>query len=362
MMRWLAGLAIIFVTPVLLLLVLPAPIEPESWIPDPNPGFSGPFLINDQLASTEHLLAGAGEGPEDIACAGAGVLYTGFSDGRIIRIAADGSFTELANTGGRPLGMQLDASGALIVADGVRGLLSVTPQGDVSVLTDKVGDESSDTFGEKKILFADDLDIAGDGNIWFSDASMRHGYKHSMYNFLEGSRTGRLLRFNPATKETSVELDGLFFANGVALGPNDEYVLVNETGTGRIHRLWLRGSNAGQRDLFASELPGMPDNISFNGHDTFWVGMPGPRADVDAMASLPLLRKLLSFLPLEILGGPREAFSMVLGLGLDGRPKYNLQATRGAQASYHTITSANECDKRLYFGSISMSAIGRYLH
>ena len=36
-------------------------------------------------------------------------------------------------------------------------------------------------------------------------------------------------------------MSGLFFANGVTLGPNEDYVLVNETGMGRVHRLWLKG-------------------------------------------------------------------------------------------------------------------------
>ena len=29
-------------------------------------------------------------------------------------------------------------------------------------------------------------------------------------------------------------MEGLFFANGVTLGPNEDYVLVNETGMGRV--------------------------------------------------------------------------------------------------------------------------------
>ena len=101
-------------------------------------------------------------------------------------------------------------------------LLAVSAQGEIEVLTDSVDGE--------KMLFVDDLDIAADGTIWFSDASTRHGYAHSMYDFLEGRPTGRLLSYDPASGETRVRLDKLFFANGVALGPDDEYVLVNETG------------------------------------------------------------------------------------------------------------------------------------
>ncbi len=102
----------------------------------------------------------------------------------------------------------------------------------------------------RKMLFPDDLDIAAVGTIWFSEASTRFDRINVVYNMLEGSATGRLISYAPATSKTRVELDGLFFANGVALEPADEYVLVTETGNGRIHRRWLKGDRKGQRDLF----------------------------------------------------------------------------------------------------------------
>jgi len=348
-MRWLLGLAVAIMAGTGLLLVLPAPIDPVSWTPDPNPGLTGPFEPNRQLADTELLLEGVGVGPEDVACAAAGVHYTGFEDGRIVRFDATGTPTELANTGGRPLGMQLDAAGRLIVADAIRGILAVSGTGEIEVLTDSVAGE--------KMLFVDDLDIAADGTIWFSDASTRHGYANSMYDFLEGQPTGRLLSYDPASGATRVRLDKLFFANGVALGPDDEYVLVNETGAGRIHRLWLKGAKAGQRDLFASGLPGTPDNISFNGRDTFWVAMPMLRDAADALAGYPLVRKLLSHLPSEFLGAGVTPYSFVVGLDLNGEVIQNLQ---DINAGFHMITSANECDGSLYLGSVIMPAVGRY--
>ena len=348
-MRWLLGLVVAVVAGVLLLLVLPAPIDPVSWTPDPNPGLTGAFEPNLQLAETERLLEGVGVGPEDVACAPDGVRYTGYEDGRIVRFDAAGTATEFANTGGRPLGMQLDAAGRLIVADAVRGVLAVTDAGEVEVLTDSVNG--------KKMLFVDDLDIAADGTIWFSDASTRHGYTHSMYNFLEGQPTGRLLSYDPVSGATRVHIDKLFFANGVALGPDDGYVLVNETGAGHIQRLWLKGAKAGQRDLFASGLPGTPDNISFNGSDTFWIAMPSLRAAADALAGLPQLRKVIAHLPIKTLQAAASPYSFVLGLGLDGEVVQNLQ---DSNASYSMITSANECNGSLYLGSIHMPAVGRY--
>jgi sugar lactone lactonase YvrE len=348
-MRFVLGLVVAIIAGISLLLALPAPIDPVSWTPDPNPGLTGHFEPNRQLAETEFLLDGLGVGPEDVACTPSGGYYTGFEDGRIVFFDAAGDYTERMNTGGRPLGMQLDAAGRLIVADAIRGILAVSGTGEIEVLTDSVAGE--------KMLFVDDLDIAADGVIWFSDASTRYDYAHSMYDFLEGQPTGRLLSYDPASGETRVHLDKLFFANGVALGPNDDYVLVNETGAGRIHRLWLKGEKAGQRDLFASGLPGTPDNISFNGRDMFWVAMPMLREASDALAGYPLLRKLLSHLPVESLGAGATPYSLVIGLNLNGEVIQNLQ---DIDAGFHMITSANECDGKLYLGSVMMSAVGRY--
>jgi len=349
-MRLILGIvSLLLLSGVLLLALFPAPIDPVAWEPDPDPGLTGHFTPNDRLANVERLLVGVGVGPEDVACGPGGVRYTGFHDGRIVRFGQDGSFSELANTGGRPLGMQLDGAGRLIVADALRGLLAVSPDGAIEVLTDAVNGQ--------KILFVDDLDIAADGTIWFSDASARYDYHENIYDFLEGRPSGRLLSYNPSNGETRVHMTDLFFANGVALGPDDEFVLVNETGRGRINRLWLKGKKTGQKELFISSLPGTPDNLSFNGRDTFWVALPALRVGVDRMAGQPGLRKLLSRLPLETLASDVPRYSFVVGLGLEGNVKYNLQDTA---AGFNNITSANECEGSLFLGSLSMPAVARY--
>jgi sugar lactone lactonase YvrE len=346
-MRWLAGLLLIVVVVVVVLLALPAPIDPVSWTPDPNPGLSGEFAANDRLSGVERLMEGSVIGPEDIACAADGTVFTGLEDGRIVQLLADGSHREVANTGGRPLGMEFDSAGRLIVADAMKGLVAIDPQQQVSVLADSVDGT--------KIAFADDVDVAGDGTIWFSDATT-YDFQHTMYAFLEGRPNGRLLSYDPATGKTAVRMDGLLFANGVAVGPDDSYVLVNDTATGRIHRLWLKGEKAGQRDLFLANLPGTPDNISFNGSDTFWIAMPGLRASLDASAQLPWLRKLVSHLPQEVLNQGAEPYAFVIAVGLDGKVRQNLQNTG---PGYNMITSANECSGNLYLGSVTQPALAR---
>jgi sugar lactone lactonase YvrE len=260
---------------------------------------------------------------------------------------ADGSGVEtFVQTGGRPLGMKFDARGNLIVADAFRGLLSVSPDRKITLLADTVNGE--------RMLFPNDIAIAADGTVWFSDASRHFDQHHWMLDFLEGRATGRLLRYDPRTGRVEVVLDRLMFANGVALGP--EYVLVNETLAARITRYWLRGPKAGQSDVFALALPGYPDNLTYNGRGMFWVAVPSPRnSALEALAGWPFLRKVAQRLPAQLREQKLGRMAWVLGINTDGRVVHHLQDPAGR---YGPVTSAIEANGRLYFGSIGTAAIG----
>ena len=325
--------------------VTSAPIIPLAWDAPENPGLNGAFAPNEALTAVSTLPM-PGIGPEDVACAADGSFYSGLVDGRIMHWQAGGSPREFANTGGRPLGMVFNADGDLVVADAVRGLIKVTSDGEVVTLANE--------YMGRPLKFVDDLDIATDGTIWFSDASMRFGFDQTLLDFFEGSMTGRLFSYQPATGELHVHLDGLFFANGVTLGPDESYVLINETGLGRVHRLWLKGERAGQHDFFIENLPGTPDNINYDGRDTMWIAMPSLRDGIDGFAQTPFLRKLISVLPESALASAANISSFVIGVNLQGQVIHNLQdPARG----YNYITSATPCGDTLWLGSLHMPAI-----
>jgi len=180
---------------------------------------------------------------------------------------------------------------------------------------------------------------------------------HWINDFWEGRATGRLLCHDPTTGETRVVLDNLLFANGVALGPDEAFVLVNETLAARIVRYWLKGPKAGTDELFIGGLPGYCDNLSFNGDGIFWVAIPAPRSDLlEQLAGSPFLRQLIFRLPERLKSAIQEKTGWIIGLDANGQVKYNLRETSG---TYSTITSVNEFDCRLYLGSIEMRSVGR---
>nr|WP_178131275.1 SMP-30/gluconolactonase/LRE family protein [Pseudomonas sp. C1C7] len=326
------------------LLLMPTKVRPVAWTPPPAPSLTGGvYAENQRLKGVKPVGAVDIDGPEALLLED-DMLLTGLHDGRVLRTSLDGKTrTVLADTGGRPLGLARHPNGLLVIADAVKGLLSLDAQGRLVAMTTAAGGVP---FG-----FTDDVVIDKPGHYaYFTDASSRFGYGSDSDAIIEHGGDGRLLRYDFQTGKTAVLLEKLEFANGVALGPDDAFVLVNETGAYRITRYWLNGPKAGTQDVFIDNLPGLPDNLSFNGRDRFWVALYAPRsALLDATAEHPFVRKML-VRAMTVLPKPVEKRAFALGLDLDGKVIANLQD--GSTGNYSPITTVREYGDWLYFGSL----------
>ncbi|WP_159972323.1 SMP-30/gluconolactonase/LRE family protein [Pseudomonas sp. 8Z] len=331
------------------LIITPSPIDPLAWDAAPAPTMTGVLEPNDTLMKAELLARGQVHGPEDTAVDAQGRVYAGLHDGRIVRVLAEDSVETFVDTGGRPLGMDFDASGNLIVADAYKGLLSIAENGAIKVL-------SSEADGVP-FAFTDDLDIASDGTIYFSDASSRFQQPDYLLDLLEARPHGRLLAYDPATGKTRVLLKDLYFANGVALSAAEDFVLVNETYRYRITRYWLRGDKAGQHEVFIDNLPGLPDNLQGDRKGTFWVALPSPRkADADFLHRHPWLKAQIAKLPRMFWPKP-IAYGLVIAINEQGQIVRSLHDTSGTHL--RMITSVKPVGDMLYFGSLDNDRIGR---
>ena len=344
-------LGLLLLVAVAYLLAWPVPIDPVAWTPPPNPGLTGKFAVNNELAAAERLAQGHGAGPEAVVVGPDGRIYTGYLDGRLSAIdPRSGKVEDLENTGGRPLGVSFDAAGRLFIADAVQGLMMLEPDGgEIRVLSNAANGQA--------LGFVDDLDLDAQGNVYFSDASAKFGVHQVMESFFEHRGEGALLRYDPRTGKTAELAAGLHFPNGVALGPDDEYLLLTETAKYRVLKYWLKGDKAGSIETFIDNLPGFPDNITFNGRDTYWLALYGPRtADLDQLLPQPFLRKIIYRLPDAVQPAPAK-HGIVIGLNLDGEVVANLQAQ--GPDSFAPVTSVRQHGEWLYLGSLSAPSIAR---
>ncbi|MDG1311661.1 MAG: SMP-30/gluconolactonase/LRE family protein [Porticoccaceae bacterium] len=337
------------------LLLWPVAIAPVSWEAPQNQGYVGDFVQNNRLNALKIIELTDTHGPEGLALLN-GEIYTATREGWILKYSeASGEISKMANTNGSPLGLVFDANGNLLIADAYKGILSMSADGELTVLTNSIDGVA--------IEYADDLDVTEDGKIYFSDASSKFGaqanggtYAASLLDIAEHGSHGRLLVYDPTDQSTKLVMDGLNFANGVATAADSSFVLVNETGTYRVQKYWLKGDKAGTAEVLIDNLPGFPDNIVRGRDGRFWVGLVSPRSQpLDDLSNSPMLRKIAQRLP-QFMQLKAEAYSHVFAMDAEGNVLTSLQDPNG---QYHTNTGALETDDWLYISSLHADNLAR---
>jgi sugar lactone lactonase YvrE len=293
-----------------------------------------------------------GPGAEDVVVAPAGrdegAVFTGTADGSIWRVAHDGRRLDLvARTGGRPLGIEMDPDGRLLVCDAHRGVLRVdTRDGAIEPL--------ATTVAGRPMMFCNNAAIASSGDVWFTDSSARYGIERWKDDFVQDTRTGRLLRLRP-DGEVEVVLEGLAFANGVALSRSEDYVAVAETAARTVVRHWVAGERAGTRDLLVGDLPGYPDNIARGSDGLIWVTIASPRDPlVERLQRSPLwLRRQVTRIPERLQPAPQRTVR-VQAYDDEGRLVHDCDVATGR---YHMVTGVREHEGRVWMGSLEEGAV-----
>ncbi len=365
----LSAAAVLLIALMAYLLLWPVPVQPVLWNPAPSSSYTGAHAVNTRLAHLQKIDIGKEIGPEHLAMGKDRKLYAAMASGAILRMNPDGSeISKFVNTDGRVLGFDFDAQGNLIAADAIRGLLSISPEGQISLLTDQVGNDA--------IRYANSVVVAKNGKIYFSDASTRFApkdwggtFEASVLDILEQSSSGRILEYDPATQATRIVARGLSFANGVALSISERQLFVAETGRYRVWRIDVNASDldvrqtsgmSGATHIVLPNLPGYPDNLmrglpTRDGKPTLWVGLAKPRsALVDKMASKPWMRELTLRLPRFLWPIPPR-YGHVMAFTEDGQILQDLQDPSG---TYPETTSVLETADRLYVQSLHAGYIG----
>ncbi len=342
-----------FVILVIYLSVWPVNVEPVAWQAPKNLGYTDAFAKNDRLSQIQRIELKGDIGPEDLAKDAEGRVYFSLLNGDIKFINPNGIIQPWVNTGGRPLGIEFDQQGNLLVADAFKGLLSISASGEVTTLID--------TINSEMINYADDVDVAKNGNIYFSDASAKfparqYGtYGASLLDINEHGGHGRIIEYNPTTKTTTVLAKGINFANGVAVSHDEQYVLFNETGSYRVLRVGLYGDNRGKVEVIIDNLPSFPDNIAKTNNGLYWLGLVSPRnAILDALSNSPWLRRMIERLP-QAIRPQAENYGHIIAINDNGEVVFDLQDPQGI---YGQTTGALAIGNKLYVSSLHETALG----
>lgn len=336
------------------LLFWPVPVDPVAWQAPDGADLAYPFAANDRLSPMQSISTGPHEGPEDIAPGIDGHLYATTGDGYVLRFDARGTFTEFAYAGPRPLGIEADRDGTLVVANAYTGLQRIGRDGSVSNILDSIGGDP--------LVFANDLAIASDGTIYFTESSKKFAARRdggtwdaTRLDLVEHGGHGRVIEFQPGSGRVRVIAAGLNYANGIAISEDQGFLLIAETGSYRILRHWLQGDRAGDTEALIENLPGFPDNINNGRSGRFWIGLVAPRVRLlDELSARPMLRKVLLRLPRAAQPDPVPT-SHVIAIDGDGLVLMDLQ---DARARIPSLTGVFETRDALYLSSLFGNSIG----
>ena len=331
-------------------------------IPTTAADSDSPYALNDKLRRVEVIGLGMVESPEDVILDETDNLYCGSRHGEIIRFfAPDYHRMEVyAHIGGQPLGLSFDAEQNLYVCVGGMGLYRVTRDRQVEKMTDETNRSMFSIIDDSRLKLADDLDIAPDGRIFFSEATIRYEMHEWPTDALEGRGNGRIICYDPRTKKTTTVLRNLIFPNGIALASDRQSILFAESWACSIKRYWFDGPRRGKVESVIASLPGYPDNINRASDGNYWVallGMRSPAFDL-AMRKPGFRRRMSKQLPGDEWLYPNINTGCILKINEKGNILDALWDLGGM--NHPMITSMREHRGYLYIGGISNNRIGRY--
>lgn len=323
---------------------------------------SGPWTLNNKLRAVETIGLGRIEAPEDVILDRDNNLYAGSRHGDVIRFfAPDYQRMEVyAHIGGQPLGMAFDRQDNLVVCVGGMGLYRITPEREVQRVTDETNRSWSSINDDSRLRLADDLDIADDGRIFFSEATVRYEMHEWAVDGLEARGNGRIVCYDPRDNTTRTVLRNLRFPNGICIASDGLSILFAETWGCCVKRYWFDGPKKGQVVTVVDNLPGYPDNINLASDGNYWlalVGMRGPAYDL--ALRMPAFRKRMAKrVPFDEWLFPNINTGCVLKFSESGEILETLWDLGGE--NHPMITSMREHQGYLYLGGISNNRIGRY--
>lgn len=332
--------------------------ETQSALPDSGTSYA----LNNAISNTQYIGLGELEGPEDVILDRDDNLYCGTRHGEIVRFfAPDYQRSEVfAHVGGFPLGLAFDQGGNLLSCVGAMGLYSISPDREVKRLSAETRRSLTSIQDDARLRDPNDLDIAPDGRVYFTDSTKRFDAHDWTLDSIENRATGRLLVYDPATGTTKTLLDGYHYMNGVCIAHDGKSLFFAESWACRVHRYWLEGPKVGTAECVIRDMPGYPDNINRASDGNYWMAWLGMRTpSFDLSLRHPGFRKRMTRrLPQDDWLFPNINTGGVVKFDDSGKIVGTLGDLSGK--SHPMVTSMREHKGELFIGGIFNNRIGRF--
>ena len=171
----------------------------------------------------------------------------------------------------------------------------------------------------------------------------------TLYDVMEHGGHGRVVAFDPATGEARALIDGLAYANGIAISSDGDFLVVVEMNEYRILKYWLAEPRRGEVENLIENLPGLADNLKTGLNGRFWLGFAAPRKPiVDQLSERPFLRKIIMRLP-KFLRPAADVSSHVIAFNGNGEILMNMH---DPAALFPTLTGVLETRSSLYLTTL----------
>jgi gluconolactonase len=199
------------------------------------------------------------------------LYFSDIPNDRMLRLGENGDVSVFRSPSRFSNGNTRDPQGRLVSCEhGSRSVTRTEYDGSVTTLADR--------FGGKRLNSPNDVVVASDGAVWFTDPP------YGIMSDYEGGRAeseqggNHVYRIDPVTAAVSRAADDFDKPNGLALSPDETVMYVADSGGSHtpdgphhVRRFKVSGGRLSGGEVFAVVSPGVPDGLRLDTAGNVWV-------------------------------------------------------------------------------------------